>query len=199
MQIESHREVLQYTTQKPKLSIAIDPTDLKHRDNVVPRPNLMISVAQLGSLSERYRIHILTEAAHGTWRPVAITDRNVLRFQSVEDDENGGNIGNTNQRRRPFISRFVDKDCVASRPDNNRIKPHRKQQRLGDPLRPVKKELRCSERDLCERWEEGDKLQGDETKECQMKAVDFFEEMVDKGCPRRRSMMNVPGCSENIM
>ncbi|KAJ7362923.1 hypothetical protein DFH08DRAFT_799944 [Mycena albidolilacea] len=29
-----HREVLQRTTQKPKLSIAIDPTDLKHQDNL---------------------------------------------------------------------------------------------------------------------------------------------------------------------
>ncbi|KAJ7355231.1 hypothetical protein DFH08DRAFT_803278 [Mycena albidolilacea] len=51
-----------------------------------------------------------------------------------------------------------------------------------------------SKRELCERWEEGDKLQGDETKECQMKAVDFFEETGDKGCPRRRSMMNMPRC-----
>jgi hypothetical protein len=50
MQIKSHQEVLQYMTQKPKLSIAIEPTDLKHRDNVVPRPNLMISVAHLAVL-----------------------------------------------------------------------------------------------------------------------------------------------------
>jgi hypothetical protein len=50
MQIESHREVLQEMKQKPKLSIAIDPTELKHRDNVMPRPNLMISVAHLAVL-----------------------------------------------------------------------------------------------------------------------------------------------------